>query len=95
MKKLLQKELPTLLKVQVELEAIIAKGKGDKEGEDRDKVAEEGQVEGPEEALHLDQAHLDPNLHQEVVLPEELAVIRVFQAQKDLPHQPEELRLAE
>ena len=89
MKKLLQKELPTLLKVQVELEAIIAKGKGDKEGEDRDKVAEEGQVEGPEEALHLDQAHLHLNLDPEAVPLVELVGIRALQAQEDLLPQPE------
>ena len=93
MKKLPQKEKLTHL--QVELEVTTAKVKGVKEGEDRDKVAEEDQVEGPEEALHLDQAHPDPNLDQEVVLLEELAGIRVLQAQEDLPHQPEELRLAE
>ena len=89
MKKLPQKEKLTHL--QVELEVTTAKVKGVKKGEDRDKVVEEDQLEGPEEALHLDQAHLD----QEVVLLEELAGIRMLQAQEDLPHQQEELRLAE
>lgn len=93
MKKLPQKEKLTHL--QVELEVTTAKVKGVKKGEDRDKVVEEDQLEGPEEALHLDQAHPDPNLDQEVVLLEELAGIRVLQAQEDLPHQPEELHQTE
>jgi len=89
MKKLPQKE--KLIQVQVALEATIAKGKVVKEGEDRDKVAEEDQVEGLEEALHLDPVHPGPNLDQGVVPLEELVGIRVHQAQEGLPHQQEEV----
>lgn len=85
MMKMLQKE--KLIQVLVELEATIAKGKVVKEGEDRDKVAEEDQVDRPEEALHLDPAHLGPDLDQGVVPLEQLVGIRVHQAQEDLPHQ--------